>query len=361
MRIPSQFNDDSLYRGRKRPATAGGPSYRRLFRLFIALVLVVLVMKEAARPQLYETFFGDSPETTFFAGSPERIAADAARPTGGLQQDDQRPASGTQAGFTAETSPGPADKGDEVNLDDTNLDDTNLDELLSHIVDGSVWHGDDFQPLCYLLAHAHEVDHRSAASVSVLPLLQQPDVYRGQPVRFDGTIMRSELVTAAENNLGITEYWNLWMLPADKGERPLLAVVRDVPAEVASIGDSGKPVKAMILGRFFKRLAYRSSIGADLAPVIVGSLMVRRDETTPAAAPSTDTAVSKSKLVGGIALACALGLALAGLTMWRTSVSARRARELRQANTGRSAIFLRELSEDETMKTETDSNEGEIS
>ena len=158
--------------------------------------------------------------------------------------------------------------------------------------------------------------------------------------------MRSEQVSAAENDYGIARYWKLWLLPADKGERPLLAVVRDVPSDVASIGEDGKPVKAVVIGRFLKRLAYRSSIGADLAPVIVGSLVVSRLSDEPATAATAKPTFTKTQQIVGIVLASLLGVALATLAMWRTSVSARRARQLRQANANRSESFLRQL-EDE--------------
>ena len=59
MRIPSQFNESSLYGRGKRPPPDSTQSYRRLLRLLVALVLVVMVMRQASRPQMYEVFFGD--------------------------------------------------------------------------------------------------------------------------------------------------------------------------------------------------------------------------------------------------------------------------------------------------------------
>ena len=58
MRIPSQFNDDSLYRGRRSRGNPAGFSYRRLIRLSVALMLVLAVMQQAGKPAMYETFFG---------------------------------------------------------------------------------------------------------------------------------------------------------------------------------------------------------------------------------------------------------------------------------------------------------------
>ncbi len=62
VRIPSEFNDDNLYhrdrRGRRGVVSAG--SIRRLVRLVIGLVLVVVVMKQAANEAIYRPFFGDA-------------------------------------------------------------------------------------------------------------------------------------------------------------------------------------------------------------------------------------------------------------------------------------------------------------
>ena len=70
MRIPSQFNDESLYRRRPNPRDSGDTT-RRLIRLALGLVLVLVVMRQAARPELYQAFFGSPPGQ----GSP--IAGDA--------------------------------------------------------------------------------------------------------------------------------------------------------------------------------------------------------------------------------------------------------------------------------------------
>ena len=58
MRIPSQFNDETLYgRRAKRPSSAH--AYRRLLRLAIALVLVIVLMGQASQPRVWRIFFGD--------------------------------------------------------------------------------------------------------------------------------------------------------------------------------------------------------------------------------------------------------------------------------------------------------------
>ena len=67
MRIPSQFNEDSLYRRGGRSAQPA-QSYRRLLRLVLGLALVVVIMRQASRPEIYQAFFGD----TAFHGCDDR-------------------------------------------------------------------------------------------------------------------------------------------------------------------------------------------------------------------------------------------------------------------------------------------------
>ncbi len=59
MRIPSGLNDDNLYRqrGRRGSVVPGNSPYRKIWRLGLALVLVVFVMREAGKPELYRTLF----------------------------------------------------------------------------------------------------------------------------------------------------------------------------------------------------------------------------------------------------------------------------------------------------------------
>lgn len=330
MRIPSQFNDESLYRGGKRSSSASGPSYRRLFRLFVALVLVVLVMREAAKPGVYETFFGDPlPDNLNLAGAANADSEDRFAPPGDVES----------AGRSREP-----------------MDQTELDRRISRVVDGSVWRSEDADALYYMLGTAQDIDPSDAARVAIVPLLQQPDVYRGQGIRLRGNVMRSEPVVAAENEFGIAKYWNLWIRPDDGGDRPLLAVVEDVGSRIEAIGQGDdpaiEPVQVHVVGRFLKRLAYRSSIGADLAPVIVGIAVVADEQTSRIQNVEEQPAVTQTRMVLGIVLSCVIGLALAGIAMWRTAVSARHARSLRQKGSDRSVAFLQRL--DEAGDSETD-------
>ena len=78
---------------------------------------------------------------------------------------------------------------------------------------------------------------------------------------------------ASENVYGIESYWQLWLRPSDGADRPMVVIVPDVDDAVAAVGQGdeteGPPV--IVAGRFLKRLAYTSAMGADLGACDCGS------------------------------------------------------------------------------------------
>ncbi len=169
------------------------------------------------------------------------------------------------------------------------------DAAASRVVDGSVWRSGDFDLFYRYLDQASGLSGEGVATSGVLPLLQQPDVFRNQLVRTSGTVARTERIEAKENPYGISEYWQLWIRPADGADRPLVAVVPAVPALVESVGPNAiteEGPRVTIVGRFLKRLAYQSALGADLAPVVVGRIVL---------APITEDEISCGNSSGAMA------------------------------------------------------------
>ncbi len=424
MRIPSQFNDESLYRRRPGRGDAGN-STRRLVRLSLGLILVLVVMRQAARPQLYQAFFGTPPgqgnpvaitlpvtpgasaerlEPTEvdpkdqaiarrlteilrpsdrqqwmvtlsrwqsgrnIDGVPstiESIRIELSRPDAGLEDPEpteispdrtkiwQQTLESLQRNSSSAVPPPPTEAESEVVAAWLDALDKSAAE---EVVDGSTWRSGDFDLFFRYLDEAPRISGRGVASTGVVPLLQQPEVYRTRRVRVVGSVVRSERVTAQVNPFGITSYWQLWLRPSDGADRPLLAIVPDVPPIIAAVGpdatDTGGPSVTMV-GRYLKRLAYRSQKGIDLAPVVVGRLLIIPAEPAAVAPVSTvNDSGEAARLLWVVVLATVVGFSIAAIAMWRTGVTARRSRQLRSAHRQPPDPILKQLGEQLPEETE---------
>lgn len=401
MRIPSQFNEDSLYR-RGRRSSQSIQSYRRLLRMVLGLALVVVVMRQASKPGMYRVFFGGGPAEPVLqaenGGSAlltegegvgiyppvvvdaqdrkiaKSLVADLARSDqnlwmvaltrwqqgksvsefpstaesvteqieslesieserriewlGMLQALSDRAALGD-----AESAEDPVPKKSDQAMVAAFL--AALDDAAdARVIDGSVWRSGDFDAFYRYLDQSSGFSPAGLATTGVLPLLQQPDVFRGQLLRVQGTVARAEEMEAAENVFGIESYWQLWLRPADGADRPIMVIVPEVGEAVAAVSQAGieqEGPPVMVAGRFLKRLAYTSSMGADLAPVVVGRLVASQPKTAAVIPEEEDGSSVGGRLLMTVAVALLVGVGLAVIGVWRTAVAARDGRRLRTA------------------------------
>ncbi|MEM6364973.1 MAG: hypothetical protein AAF745_11135 [Planctomycetota bacterium] len=443
MRIPSQFNDSSLYRpkrGDQRDSVAGRSpvktsSRHRLIRLTIALLLVIVVMRQAKRPGVYQVFFASSGDgNQQIDGDQQNGQVDAIvdplpvidspldnrerSPTrwakaklwvDRLDPMDQRDwiasllrakrvlgntsnAANTGSSDTAgwagrglstetlfrsldelslirEMDPGvvesiTADAQEfESALTDGSIDESvswgrlswwaepMLDALdraaLARVKDGTFWTGSDFDAFYLQLARARELDGTGVARTGTLPLLQQPEIYQGQTIRVVGKLGLAERKRAKSNPMGIDSYWKVWVIPDDGGIRPILLIVNELPANWEKcLTSDGKWDRSAspnnpdgdlsAIGRFVKRLPYRSSLGADLAPAVVGrieSRSSRESQSRREAAIQPNGSQNNAAISFGgwlaIATASLAGILLATAIMVRAKQEALRTRKLR--------------------------------
>ena len=379
MRIPSNLNRPTLY-GAKRHGPADDGSTRKLLRLVLALALVIVVMRQAARVEWYEPFFAEppngvsSPNGAFSPAAEGRSPAGLAPPVVDAEGSDGQDA-GVGRAESGETGPDPGAVGGRADAGPGTVGD-----LLADVADGSVWRGSDFPAFYYLLAAAAERAGRPqdpsppVPLVGVLPLLQQPDIYRGQGVRVRGRVARATRRQAAENGHGLKHYWELWLRPHDGSDRPLLAIVPDVdrdaggestfvidPRRLASRASLSDGPWVSVDGWFLKRLAYRSAAGVELTPVVIGQLSVTdplsvadplaampgrdgrgRDDlkTPPASASAWER---NATMLVGVLGAILIGLGLGWLAIWRSSADAARVRRLRAGELARSARWIESI------------------
>ncbi len=327
MRIPSEFSDDNFYRRRLgRPPSAGrcASPTRRLVRLIVSLVLIVFLMRHASRPEIYEIFFA-APLTSVQINSANIKKNDS------RLRDEPTVHAIPEAGLLP-----PAE--DRV---------ATFRSSMLRVIDGSVWRNADFDAFYAALAWPEVLARLPHSRTGVLPLLQQPDVYRGQRITAAGSIARYERVVASENVHHIDHYWQLWLRPADGSERPVLGVVAELPPEleqtlvsvmtVETIADGevippSRAPRIEIEGVYLKRLTYASAAGPELAPVIVG----RVSAMAVAAASPTDSTVAQTedswldRRPGFVFVATALfGIVVAILLMRRSHAASLRLRALR--------------------------------
>jgi hypothetical protein len=418
MRIPSQFDDDSLYR-RKIPRGESVKTFRKLIRLALGLALVVVVMLQAAKPAVYRPFFGHLPAKSGGAAAslPSALAKRTQVSTSGNAKTEQThhspkdrqianelilqlsrkeqvswtvTLSRSLRGMKIEKLPDaiattaqklkfdpdlgsaqraewefavqdlagtmPPPKADpQYGLAQKNALLAALDEAaVNRVIDGSVWRSNDFDSFYRALDSASQLPDSGAATVGALPLLQQPDVFLNQLVTVHGNVALVENIKAPENPYDIKDYWQLWVKPAEGADRPIVAVVPDVPRSVSE--QAGSQIEAAdgaqvsVVGKFLKRLAYKSGAGADLAPVVIGRLTYAPfAEGEQAVTPTTnETTVSTSKFWLIASISCIGGVGLAMLLMWRTSVLAKQSRKLRTAYRQDPEEFLKGLGEPST-------------
>lgn len=296
MRIPSALTEETLYRRRR---SISPLPQRQLLRLALVAFLVVLVIRQAKNPAIYQTFFpsGDSPptgqspshtteptgseggEAPRFAPSPgilgqaqprlttsgapndrpeDRAANDflterISRSVNGLTDEDTAKLLGIIQRI--EEGAGPSTTTDETrrvelawlkeripefgNAGAVELIARALDRRLLQQVDkGSVWKNRDrlaFYRFLRLTANDWQ-SNQSPIRASVVSLLQQPDLYLYQRILLTGTVARSIRHPADPNFSGITNYWELWIRPSDGGERPVVFFTASVPSSVSAVG-----------------------------------------------------------------------------------------------------------------------------
>ncbi|MFG0255601.1 MAG: hypothetical protein ACF787_10985 [Rhodopirellula sp. JB053] len=382
------------------------------------LALVVVVMRQASRPGVYQMFFPEpsqpgavnvartiTPSTN--TSAPTQISDATGRRTGLNTVD-----SDISSGLTLQARQRFERWVDSTSEDElilalatwlrgellpAELDDSLLvgrpadaailavmiqDKLIRLAKDGTVWRAADGAGL-YSTLGMHQTNgvrfqallHQRAAPVvaGVLPLLQQPDVYRGKSLVAQGEVVRIEKISSPANlnhrckEFGITSYWNLWLMPEDASRRPWMVVVSDLPTPLQSLthlhavnqtptsetdpsasqSDPNKvvfPVSSPrpvveVAGEYLKRLSYQSASGAELTPVIVGHIRSYRTNGNPtvsaaisAVEPSnaevmqTDDEVPLVWIVVGSAV---IGVLFSVWVFWRTSVLNRQLRQRR--------------------------------
>lgn len=355
MRIPNSLDDDNLYRRRNGSGIRANPT-RRLVRLCLMLAFVGLMMTQAAKPGVYATFFPKQAMVTSTAlpvprsvdETPEPLPLDEARSE--IQKLDHEERTQRIAHLlgthTDAKLDAPTDAAMIVVLQQSLIEDCR---------DGQVWRSVDLPGLLATLrihqlflnstgdlASHLRASRTGAPSTGMLPLLQQPEVYRGQPFEVNGELRVVEQIDVENNDFGITRYFQCWLRSEDQPNRPWLVIVPELPAPIASClkGDkvdfSSPFPNVRVVGEFVKRWPYQSASGTELTPIVVGHVATFSGNENPLLAnakpivadPSTHTAVLPTVwFILGLAVVSGFSMAVA--IMWQSRREHRRMRGLR--------------------------------
>ncbi|MBI3466867.1 MAG: hypothetical protein HY000_27960 [Planctomycetes bacterium] len=120
---------------------------------------------------------------------------------------------------------------------------------------------DAFYHLLEILAERSERELRAASAgrVTFAQLFQQSNEYRGDLVTIRGTVRLAVQKTAPANAYGVGEYYELWMVPHDQRDNPLVVNCLELPAGFPRSDRLAE--EAGITGFFFKRFAYQAGDG----------------------------------------------------------------------------------------------------
>ncbi len=143
---------------------------------------------------------------------------------------------------------------------------------LDRVIDRTYFRAAEREAWLNILARLQQADPQQLPAadktkVSVVQLLEQPQVYRGRVVTVQGTVLRAEVQSPGENSLGIATYHRLWIRPAGGGPTPLVVYCLRLPS-----GFSGSDSRRVqVTGFFFKNWSYRWGDGLALAPTLLAA------------------------------------------------------------------------------------------
>jgi hypothetical protein len=310
--------------------------------MILALVLILVVINAASRKEFYEPFFQASAVGSSAVGSDHEPTSPLSNSSPGeldITEADRQRAFEAASRLSAQEQVQKARS--LLGLDQAQRDDLLIEAIIAEaekrVVDGTVWRSSDRDALRLRLLQAGQSEQlhgEAPAIVGVLSLLQQPDAFRGQRVRMEGRIARLQRISeGSDHDDPLPDYWQLWIRPSGGTDRPLIALVTSIPDSLADFtegeGSKNDPY-VMVQGTFFKRLAYRSSLGADLAPVVIGRLWQPQPPAAVADSEPQDASSNSIAVLAIVGSSIGLGVLVAALVMWRTATSAKHTRQIRQ-------------------------------
>jgi len=282
----------------------------QVVRLVGLLLLVLIATRIASKPGTWDWMFpGESaaPE----AGSHEPSASGPADQPVEVNADvDEGVTSDPTANRTSsDSTPRPLES--KIPPNDRNDSDAHvLDaELLNDVEDDTlgVRHA-EASAFYKVLAFAHEagpafLNRVGRRDVSYAQLIRESEHLRGTAVTLEGEVKRLVKLPPADNEHGLADLYEAWLVTADSGAnlyRIVCTSVSDGLPQGSSI-DVSTPVR--VTGFFFKRQGYASQSGLDVAPLLLAAHL---EQVAPVARTNSRSASGSlaAVVVGAVLILC---------------------------------------------------------
>lgn len=281
-------------KGKRRTQLPGRSDQWRLMMLVATTAIVMLMMAEARKPQIWRMLGFRGPA----AGNAAAGQGAAAKPGGKAPEIDTRlkpkERVALQPGeFIAEARDKHAPPQGKQFFPGVNAD--FLAEVRDDTVVSRSAETDAFYHLLEILQNTDEpaLEQASVGTVTFTQLFTQPKEFRGEVVTVEGTLRRNQSLRARKNEYGIEGYASLVVEPSDRAE-PLLIYCLDPPADLPIGEKLHQPIKAT--GFFYKRQAGMSGDGIRTWPLVLVKT-VQMVAPPPAAAPAQPDPISPTLAV----------------------------------------------------------------
>jgi hypothetical protein len=289
------------------PQLAASSMVRRVVFLTGSLLLVIVLMMEAKKPQNWEWFarLSDDSQRPGDAGHVDRSAGDAALTE--RSTNPSHPADSFVSRLVSDSTQAKAEPADHPPAGPFAVD----YQLLASVRDNTYFRNEEKAAWFHLFgilqrSTADDLD-RAAVPVGYVQLFRQSKEFRGRLVRIDGTVRRAERMAVPVNDIGLTEYWQLWIRLDDGSNSPVVAYTIDMPAGFPAGENLHEPVSLTAFG--YKRWPYAAQKETLLAPVV----LAKTARWTPTLDPAAREVAAPRAIGRLVIVGCISGIALAVL------------------------------------------------
>lgn len=173
-------------------------------------------------------------------------------------------------------------------------------------------------------ANEPEVGQNPLADVSIIDLMAQGELYRGQWVSIEGKLLGARMIRSSNELVPSGQYYNLWIKPDESGKTPYnvyaLKAPEDFPEITEQMTEFSNPVN--LRGIFFKVIIYTDSDNQGAScPFILAKDFSWSNSPVANASQTTESSGSGWGIYLGVAgmVVAAIGICWFAITMERSS------------------------------------------